>query len=1030
MTNVRTRKPRILIQAPEIPLSLDKKHVGTRVQFSSSTDFTDSTSMIFDKTIYSPDDILNIQITKQDGSPLEISLDDVYYFRYQLIYDSVSHPTNNPDQYTKDTFSVISSIYGDQEGFRYDRIIITTPLLSVEEKNGNLGNNNLIITASGYKTIVGSGDHKYTTWIVETSDGEEIVRREKDADNLETFSLPMDLLKPGKLYVIKARFISSTNGESNFGKCLYNMAISKNDYVDVSPVGDLNYGNDLFFKVVTKMPNVTGISARLCSVVGNTEVDIPATINVTNGTIKISPFTDISGNYSLIPSISITNVFKLYVRPIVNSNTNVVWSDMITYTFMLSFPDVYPIDYSSNYPGQYSMLKDLNVGPTAMASRELKNGTIPLMISGTKQIRIYARYGNAIRPTNIVFDLPLDYDNVVIPYINFLELYNGEIVVNYVILGDNDYKLSGWAFYSVDYSTNSWTLLASKVLEDEHFGTSISSSASVTRDGKVIYIPDQYFTKSLDVNPSVIYYLGLPDTDPIEVKSSGSAIQLLQHGADNYTNTTFSFPLGLAEYSFSGDYIHVKNINTKDYLHLTAQTISDVNTNGSTQMVFQLPSEFSPDIVFTSGEMLLLDTGNFKVTIPYDDLTKKNLKLNVYNKVDSSNVKTSELKRGSDIRIVINHVEKSLYVNNDKISTVTGSYTSGDTYIGGEYGVQSQSQTEKYYEFFIKYVAFTRDVAEVPLTYVIRNEINYQDLPLMRISRNNSDVVREKIIATIKPGVKKHMTLSPLTTDPGNEKFIILGGTNNTTIDVDPSQPGIVKYALLNRDIGILSQVGSGWNIQWLESSNNRVNLPADLVPDDYYSLSAFRRYDGKILIFNNSLAGPGSEDTSSFVLDVTKITPTELQEGWFVKNKNDSRIDLPFRSTIQMRDGDYLRLSYQETLASGDLACKVLLYPHQPLTDYTDTDAPININKNLVVPVGKVMSIENAYLYDSITIEGDAPDNTGVLIWTDKQGTRTLDYSYKIITRDTTSTTAEVDALGKEKFIVLEGVDWRINNK
>lgn len=1023
MSNIRTRKPRILIEPPYIPSTLNKKHVGTRVQFSSSTDFTDTSAMIYDKTTYAPDDILNIQITQQDGQPLEISLDDVYYFRYQLIYDSVSAPTNNPDLYTKDVFSVIASIYGDQEGFRYDHIIISTPLVTAKEETGVLGNNNLIINATGYKTIVGSGKHKYTTWVVETSDGEEILRREKDRDNLESVSIPMSIFKAGKLYALKAKFISDTNGESNYGKCLFNVALAQNEYMEVEPSGDLQYGNDLFFKFTTKIPNVTGVTAKLYSVVGNTEVEIPTTITTSTRTLRISSFTNINGSYSLTPTKSITNVFKLYVRPIINGNTNVIWSDMITYAFMLSYPEVYPLEYSSNYPGQYSMLKDINVGPTAMVSKELKNGIIPLLISGSKKVKLYARYGNAVRPTNIEFELPISYDNVVIPYINFIELYNGEVAVNYTVLENGGtYKRSGWAFYNVDYSTNTWILLCSKIFNDEYFNTGISSSAVVGRNNKILYIPDQFFINGyVEKNPNVPFYFGCINYDPIQEISYSGGVTLNQSTVSSgFRVVNVKVGSNMVQLEYADDIIRVKNIHD-GYLSGDALDVSDlIRTQGYVELSLSIPKEFSPDVVFTSGEMNICNMGNLNITIPYSDLTERLFKVK-FSTSSSGDLYSGELVRGDDIVIGIKY-DRTVYVNGVEIGKLNDSLSEFSTFY------LFKRNGSPCVECNFRYIAFSGTTTEIPFTYIRRADKFQSDLPLISLSREGGNVVRKIELPEIKSTIKKHLTLAPLTTDVNNESFIVLGGTTNDEIEIDPAQPGITKYALANREIGILTQAGSGWNIDWLQSNGLPVTLPVSLVPEDYYSLSAFRRYDGKIVIFNNCVNGPGAEDTSSYVLDVTKITSTELQEGWFVKNNNDSRIDLPFRSTIQMRNGDFLRLSYQETLTSGDLSCKVLIYPHQPLTDYTDTDAPVTVNKNLVVPVGSVISIENPYIYESITIEGNSPDNTGILLWTDKNELRSLDYTYRFITRDTVTPTAEVQAMGKEKFIVLDGVNWRID--
>lgn len=805
MSNLRTRKPRILIDPPYIPTTLDKKHVGTRVQFSKSTDFNDSSSMVFDKTFYSPEDILNIQITKPDGTDLEISLDDVYYFRYQLIYDSISSPSTSPDNYTKDSFSIISSVYGDQEGFKFDHIVITTPRISLQENNDDVLNSSVKITLSNFKVLVGSGKHKYTTWIIESSDGREIFRREKDEDNLTEIKLETDLFQSGKLYIIKAKFITDTNGESNYGRYLYNMGLAVNPYLKVENVGGYEFGSDLFFKISPLVPNLTGVDVKVVIVAGNTEVPLNVNKQISTGKVVIKSFTNNKGQIILPDQLGVktTNVYRVYFKPIINNRQDINWSSVVTKEFLLTPPKVY-LEQPSRYPGKYSLLKSLNLGGIVINSRELKNGIIPLVDNSSNKIKLFSRFGQSLRPTMVELNFPMVVNDIVIPYVNFVELYNGYILMNYVILDNNNYKKNVWAFYQPDYLTNSWKYLKHVIQDDEKHGTSPSSCC----------------------------------------------VALLNQGDNQYQDSQA---------------LYIANSDTQDPMKIRKIKITDSNN-----------------------------------TIDITDLN---------------------LPTGLDANV-----------------------------------------------------------------------------------RTNVSLV---------PG------LEPNT-------FYLIGGTSHDRIEI-PGSTGVYKYRLLNRKIfkgTLATQLGTE-QITWVELPNT---LPSSVIPDDLYCFGGYVRGDKKIVLFNNTHTGSTSSDSSSYVIDTDKMGQGVDHSVWLTKENNDSRVDLPFRTTVAMRNGDFLRLSYIETVNNNnDRENKVLLYPHLPLTDYVDTDTDIMINKHLNIPVGKVISIENPYLYDTITIEGDRPDNTGILIWTDQDKQRVFDYSWKIITRNTEVTSEQDRAQSKEKLFILDGVQYTV---
>lgn len=305
----------------------------------------------------------------------------------------------------------------------------------------------------------------------------------------------------------------------------------------------------------------------------------------------------------------------------------------------------------------------------------------------------------------------------------------------------------------------------------------------------------------------------------------------------------------------------------------------------------------------------------------------------------------------------------------------------------------------------------------IPSGYVPTNE--FEDLPLFSIRFTGTEVIRKKVIDVIKTGIKRHMTICPRNAEVrGNEDFLILGGTTdeefNEVNEDGYLMDGVTYFKLSNRDI---------FNFNTGTKTINKIGELGHTgseeldFPEQVYNIAAYRRADGKIVLFNNSNNGDYKYDTTSYLLDPDELSLTGTIGA--VAENNDTRVDLPFRSTVRMRNGDFVRFSYV-----GAMYNQSLLYSAQPLLNYTD--AEININKNLVVKPGEVIAIENMYLYDTVTIQGSSLDDTGIIRWTDKNVLRVLDFRHRIFTRDATLTKEEQASIPAEFMVVLTGVTVR----
>lgn len=314
-------------------------------------------------------------------------------------------------------------------------------------------------------------------------------------------------------------------------------------------------------------------------------------------------------------------------------------------------------------------------------------------------------------------------------------------------------------------------------------------------------------------------------------------------------------------------------------------------------------------------------------------------------------------------------------------------------------------------------VARDNTIYYIPAGYVPTNDM--EDLPLFSIKFTGTQVVRTKIKDVVKEGIKRYMTMCPRNAEVnGNEDFLIIGGTTDEEFNEITSEgyvlDGVTYSKLSNKDI---LNFNTGTRAITKLGELGHTGAEELDFPVQVYNIAAYRRADGKIVLFNNSINGDYKYDTSTYIID-----PETLAESGTigaVKENNDTRVDIPFRSTVRMNNGDFVRFSYV-----GAMYNQSLLYSAQPLLNYTD--AEITINKNLVVKPGEVIAIENMYLYDTVTIQGTSLDNTGIIRWTDKNVLRVLDFRHRIFTRDATLTKEEQARIPAEFMVVLTGVTVR----
>lgn len=263
-------------------------------------------------------------------------------------------------------------------------------------------------------------------------------------------------------------------------------------------------------------------------------------------------------------------------------------------------------------------------------------------------------------------------------------------------------------------------------------------------------------------------------------------------------------------------------------------------------------------------------------------------------------------------------------------------------------------------------------------------------LKLFKLTYNGS-LNREELVGEINEKVFEGYSITYK-----NGFIYIFGG-----YDTDRSYifPDVLKYDIENRSLSTLCLLNN-------TSNYSRKN-----------SVSVFARPDGKLIMFNNSLDGGDVNDCSTVLFDLSKAG----QNGFATIENNDMNINIPFLSTVVLRNGGYIRLSYNDQTMKH-----VLYYPPTPLLGYDDYDA--TVSSTLIVRKFETIKVMDLSRYSKIVIEGDSLDNTGKLIYEDEFCTREFDFRTKFVTRNEAQSQVDERNEDKEHIFILQGVNYEVD--
>ncbi|MCI4436933.1 MAG: hypothetical protein JHC33_09025 [Ignisphaera sp.] len=186
--------------------------------------------------------------------------------------------------------------------------------------------------------------------------------------------------------------------------------------------------------------------------------------------------------------------------------------------------------------------------------------------------------------------------------------------------------------------------------------------------------------------------------------------------------------------------------------------------------------------------------------------------------------------------------------------------------------------------------------------------------------------------------------------------------------------------------------------------------LPTEISPG-LHTLQCYMRADGNIVGFNSVSSGSSLGNQDAIVINTkTSIVTTEA---------SDTSDNLPYRVTISLANGDFLRVSSRVLDPQT-----VYLYVSDTITSdkiKTDNVTLSNIT-DIVVNANEVVTIETLLGINSITIKGTSSVDTGILRWLSSDSVISFDYKDLIIFDNKTLTQQLANDGGWRSYNVING--------
>lgn len=372
-------------------------------------------------------------------------------------------------------WSKIVPLNPEQVGIKLSSTILVTPVVKVNVEYTNNLNGEIEITTSDMRLYGGVGNHTCTTWEIIDSDGEILFFREKDYDNLTSIKIDGSVLKENKAYFIKAKHHTDTNGNSNYGQTIITTFTGNTPLFNLYSPYTLVPNRWMYFELRLLTTEFKNIDIIITNELGDT-----VSSNLTQT--------------SKIPRIY-SGDLKPFHRYTIKARINLIGGSPTEYknivTTMIRPNQLINYNDTINYNNKQSYIQEILLNSsTTQSSNENYAGDILLGKHQDENIYSYKLINGKLVELGTAMTLDGDRKNMRKPYINFLPLHNGRMLIDYASdVVDSIYRKPVFKVYEFNPITHKFLPLHTINRDNERGSTALSASAAAMKSNILYYVP-------------------------------------------------------------------------------------------------------------------------------------------------------------------------------------------------------------------------------------------------------------------------------------------------------------------------------------------------------------------------------------------------------------------------------------------------------------------------------------------------------------------------------------------------------------
>jgi len=473
----------IIIEMPDIILPVNSVLVSSSYQVARKPDFNNLDNIILE----SLDDTVNLYKLEAD---IEIYPEETVYTRTWYKYNQTTVDPNtgaNVITLKESRFSAIQQLNSRTIGLKVSTNIVRTPIVYTKITYADNPEGELIITSSEMKMFSGVGQLESVDYKIVTSDGEIILDRLMDKDNLASYTFPIDKFKHNTGYYVLVRHNSNTNATSYYGKSLLvNKATGETLYhIELANRNCLLVAKRwIYFRITTYVLEVQAIDIII--------QDVHGKIVARNS----GQFTEYPGIYTgnLISGATYTVLSRIKIRGIYTPYRKILEAKASNNVMNI-------IDSALPYRNKFTYSREIQLGgANTICAKEACNNVIFMFKHNDPNIYSFSIFNKRINEVNTAGSLPMDFNgNTYLGrvYANIISKYDGNITID-IATGSLESQYRHPAFITYKFNTGSNTLSQRQIIqrENEVYSTCVSSSAVPDIDNNIWYIPAEYEDRS------------------------------------------------------------------------------------------------------------------------------------------------------------------------------------------------------------------------------------------------------------------------------------------------------------------------------------------------------------------------------------------------------------------------------------------------------------------------------------------------------------------------------------------------------